>query len=258
MLSRTPSHASRSRGFTLVELLVVVAIIALLISILLPSLSKAREQARSIKCGANQKQMVQGNHMYANEAEDYFVSLWRQLPGQGRFQWYRNAKYRSMLDQGQGTGTYNARDWSEGLHCPSQPDLDNFPAPGWYRGRVYSWNRTAPGDEFVGWWAGGEGWAPHLPSVRQTADTIAGGDANDWNMHRWRADYENVYAITGERAGHEGGNWGATMYRHNGEESANFMFYDGHVENLHHTEAYPRNSGGGINWGEMNKLWNIY
>ena len=61
------SNLERLKSFTLIELLVVIAIISLLAALLMPGLKNAREQARSIKCLANLKQMGTAAFLYADD-----------------------------------------------------------------------------------------------------------------------------------------------------------------------------------------------
>jgi prepilin-type N-terminal cleavage/methylation domain-containing protein/prepilin-type processing-associated H-X9-DG protein len=61
------------RAFTLVELLVVIGIIALLISILLPSLAAAREQGNTVKCLSNLRQLAQAAAMYTSQHKGFHV-----------------------------------------------------------------------------------------------------------------------------------------------------------------------------------------
>jgi prepilin-type processing-associated H-X9-DG protein/prepilin-type N-terminal cleavage/methylation domain-containing protein len=102
-------------GFTLVELLVVIGVIALLISILLPVLSTARRSANTVKCASNLRQIAIGWRMYAEVSKG--ISVPARLPDvKGTL---------SLYDVGQGM-TFRPR-WYEML--AAQTKVFAFPGP---------------------------------------------------------------------------------------------------------------------------------
>jgi prepilin-type N-terminal cleavage/methylation domain-containing protein/prepilin-type processing-associated H-X9-DG protein len=104
-MSKRPLPARH--GFTLVELLVVIGIIALLISILLPSLNRARDQANRIKCASNLRNQGIAMTMYVNQ--------YRKYPGHAALGLGPAAvwptRLRAFLNKDHGV-----------FLCPSQPD----------------------------------------------------------------------------------------------------------------------------------------
>ncbi len=74
-------HLKSSNAFTLVELLVVVAIVALLLSTLLPAMTKAKDKARTVICSTNLRQMFIAESSYAAENKDHLMPWGRYAGG---------------------------------------------------------------------------------------------------------------------------------------------------------------------------------
>ncbi|MCC6424032.1 MAG: DUF1559 domain-containing protein [Phycisphaerales bacterium] len=112
------------RAFTLVELLVVIGIIALLISILLPALNRARQAAYSVACQSNMRQIGQAMTMYQNANKGSFpmwdthmIVTW--YPNVFRIAWARTLWNSNYLT--------NGKVFQCAAKPPNEVDLNSFP-----------------------------------------------------------------------------------------------------------------------------------
>src|SRR5580692_6128012 len=149
----------RRKGFTLVELLVVIGIIALLISVLLPALNKARKMAAALQCSSNVRQLAMATLMFAQEHHGRAPAC-----SDNSFAIY-NDPYKQNFSYRNNNGTDELQDWASALlpyfgdrsltdfqsaptdktkvfQCPSDPWMNNI-QPGY---RLYNdvTNSTSP------------------------------------------------------------------------------------------------------------------
>jgi prepilin-type N-terminal cleavage/methylation domain-containing protein len=105
---------TQRNGFTLVELLVVIGIIAVLVALLLPALQKAREQAKLVQCGAQLRQVALAARAYAAENRDA-IPPWALDNGSRFYTTYRNTSdgaYTASIAGESGVQLAEVRAWN--------------------------------------------------------------------------------------------------------------------------------------------------
>jgi type II secretory pathway pseudopilin PulG len=170
--TRTPSHGARS-GFTLVDLLVSLTVVAVLIGILLPSLSGVRESTRRVVCSSNVRQQGYGISLYAEDNRD-------ALPPSlfiNQHQWDRTTTVRLNADAivWDGLGWLFASDYLNSpavFYCPSHTGEHPYSA------YASTWNQTS-GEIIINYQYRGPrragDWLSHLSVEYPTYALVADG-----------------------------------------------------------------------------------
>jgi len=239
-------RTAAASAFTLVELLVVIGIIALLISILLPSLNKARESAKTLQCLSNLRQFGQANAIYASQFKNWNVPHIQgyatpHVAVSQRTSWYENPAFRRAL----GIKDDKTSRFPVNLLCPNSFRSLNE-ADATTRG-VISWsygeNNTnmfemRDGPEFEDILFRGL----NNSHIREPGEKLAFCDAMDWNINRSRASH--YYKVPGYD------DWGPVngaqtfnycAYRHSKDKKGpnaqiNVLFWDNHGETKHRAD----------------------
>ena len=118
----TPAPHGVRRAFTLAELLVAIGIVAVLVSLLLPTLNKVRDLAKTVKCLSNLRQLALANTMYVSQWNGWAVpgAIGNMHGPDSRVTWNNNSGWRSNISLPEWAPGDNHKDRAPpGLLCPA-------------------------------------------------------------------------------------------------------------------------------------------
>ncbi|MEZ0264637.1 MAG: prepilin-type N-terminal cleavage/methylation domain-containing protein [Phycisphaerae bacterium] len=237
------------RAFTLVELLVVIGIIALLISILLPALSKARESANTTKCMSNLRQIAQAAMLYSGDNKGVTIPYQNEM--QDHWSWIMiNAQYVTGVKTATNGGYSSAPETGTLFYCPSgnsdvvSIDLNsNTSVPSNRaadeRAHMAYPHKSSASNEWTHVWYGmnadeGNSMTKGTPARRMNPGINSGERHAKISWVRRSSDM--AFFFDGMIYHYTGMNGNRIAARHGGRKTTNMVFFDGHVETLQTAE----------------------
>ena len=251
-------------GFTLVELLVVIGIIALLISVLLPALSRARESARVIKCVSNLRTIAQASLQYSIDNKNHFLPsvIFKDVEGDPVDYWPHLLVVRRYLPRQDIKNSGSPLAYNSVLVCPSVAEFSTansaidgvrravsqvfeppgslgFGSPGLWVDWSYGINGTSYANNTAN---------PLYPCTsisygtlkcsllkkrnqgKKTSDLVFMFDGKEWNLWNSPSVTPGSSIISTRIAGWRHGSWRSSAPDTSGRVNVSFM--DGHVATL--------------------------
>lgn len=260
--SPTGGRSDRERAFSLVELLVVIAVLSLLVAIVLPGLQVARKQAQSAMCAANLQQF--GRALMEARGDTGFYPYWDDDGTPTRYTWidvlvqnryvtFTSGRFGAIGEDGLATGGASIRmgycpsdNLPDPLNVARHPDLI-YPRTGQLGGVDYSYGIGAPLS--AGGWALGSSSRRFLESERGADGRVLATDAVETRIYNlsgnaletgiWNAPTQYDNTVAWQRHAVPGGVGGRV----------NVLYQDGHAAAVAYSPAEPHvNTGRTFVW----------